>query len=66
MAEDASTFMLTIERTLGTFGVIGCSWFATPLSALGNGVDFGPSSGTLRWSEGDVSLTYAKCCQEIV
>jgi G-protein coupled receptor 98 len=56
VTEDAKTIMLTVNRTSGTFGTIGCSWSATPRSALGNGIDFSPPSGTLRWSQGDVRL----------
>ena len=56
VTEDAKTVMLTVERKSGTFGTIGCSWSATPRSALGNGIDFSPPSGTLRWSQGDVRL----------
>lgn len=58
VAEHVNTVMLTVERTSGAFGVIGCSWSATPLTALGNGIDFSPPSGTLRWLEGDVRPVY--------
>eukprot|EP00118_Oscarella_pearsei_P022727 m.265821 g.265821 ORF g.265821 m.265821 type:complete len:6112 (+) comp40493_c2_seq23:779-19114(+) len=51
--ENAGIFLITVERTSGTFGLVGCSWTVTQGTAVGSGVDFSLSDGTLRWSPGD-------------
>jgi len=52
VAENIRAFTVTVTRSAGTTGVVGCSIAATSITAVGGGVDYDVDMGTLEFREG--------------
>ena len=52
-AEDSGFLAVPIARTGGAFGSVRVDFIAAGVTASGNGVDFGPTSGSILLAEGE-------------
>ena len=50
--ENIRTFTVTVTRSAGTTGIVGCSIATTSITAVGGGMDYNVDMGPLEFREG--------------
>ena len=59
MQENVRTFPVTVTRSAGTTGMVGCTIAATPISAQGEGIDYRVDEALLlEFAEGQNSIVF--------
>ena len=58
MQENVRTFSVTVTRSAGTTGMVGCTVATTPISAQGEGVDYLVNEVQLEFMEGQNSTVF--------